>query len=171
MATYSSILVWRIPWTEEPNRFSPTAHGIADSQTRLSDSHFTSHITNTYSSMVHHILVSLFCDGACLTLIIFLFLCVKMMVQLTSQADYCCRGLSHCRMFSSISAFYLLDMSKQEPLHHTPNCDKTSVSPDIVKYSHGRSKIPLLRITANTQIFKFALMHIISFLSLHSWNQ
>ena len=71
MATYSSILVWRIPWTDEPNRFSPTAHGIADSQTRLSNPHFTSHITNTYSSMVHHILVSLFCDGACLTLIIF----------------------------------------------------------------------------------------------------
>ena len=30
-ATYSSILAWRIPWT---------AHGVAKSQTRLSDFHF-----------------------------------------------------------------------------------------------------------------------------------
>ena len=32
MATDSSILVWRIPWTEEP-----AVHGVAKSQTRLSD--------------------------------------------------------------------------------------------------------------------------------------
>ena len=36
-----------------------------------------------------------------------------MMVQLTSQADYCCRGLSYCRMLGSISAFYPLDMSNK----------------------------------------------------------
>ena len=30
MATHSSILAWRIPWTEEP------VHGIAKSQTQLS---------------------------------------------------------------------------------------------------------------------------------------
>ena len=32
--TYSSILAWRIPWTE--------IHGVAKSRTRLSDFHFTS---------------------------------------------------------------------------------------------------------------------------------
>ena len=32
MATHSGILAWRIPWTDEPN-----GHGVAKSQTRLSD--------------------------------------------------------------------------------------------------------------------------------------
>ena len=32
-ATHSSILAWRIPWT--------TVHGVAKSQTQLSDFHFT----------------------------------------------------------------------------------------------------------------------------------
>ena len=35
MATYSSILAWRIPWAEEPG-------GVAKSPTRLSDFTFTS---------------------------------------------------------------------------------------------------------------------------------
>ena len=33
MATHSSILTWRIPWTEEPGGL----HGIAKSQTQLSN--------------------------------------------------------------------------------------------------------------------------------------
>ena len=37
MATHSSILVWRIPWTEEPGRLQSMG---SQSQTRLSDSHF-----------------------------------------------------------------------------------------------------------------------------------
>ena len=37
MATYSSVLAWRIPWTEEPGGL--TVHGVAKSRTRLSDSH------------------------------------------------------------------------------------------------------------------------------------
>ena len=36
MATHSSTLAWRIPWTEEPGR-QATVHGITKSQTRLSD--------------------------------------------------------------------------------------------------------------------------------------
>ena len=32
MATHSSILAWRIPWTEEPGR-SPTVHRVAKSGT------------------------------------------------------------------------------------------------------------------------------------------
>ena len=35
MATYSSILAWRIPWTEEPLR--ATAHGVEKSKTQLSN--------------------------------------------------------------------------------------------------------------------------------------
>ena len=34
-ATHSSILVWRIVWTEEPGRLQ--FHGVAKSQTQLSD--------------------------------------------------------------------------------------------------------------------------------------
>ena len=39
MATHSSILAWRIPWTEEPGRLQST--GVAKSRTRLSDLTFT----------------------------------------------------------------------------------------------------------------------------------
>ena len=38
-ATHSSILAWRIPWTEEPGRLH-TVHGVAKSWTRLSYFHF-----------------------------------------------------------------------------------------------------------------------------------
>ena len=34
MATHSSILAWRIPWTEEPGRLQSV---VSQSQTRLSD--------------------------------------------------------------------------------------------------------------------------------------
>ena len=36
MATHSSILAWSISWTEEPGGLH-TVHGVAKSQTRLSD--------------------------------------------------------------------------------------------------------------------------------------
>ena len=36
MVTHSSILAWRIPWTEKPGRLH-TVHGVTKSQTRLSD--------------------------------------------------------------------------------------------------------------------------------------
>ena len=39
MAAHSSILAWKIPWMEEPGRL----HGVAKSQTRLSD--FTHSLT------------------------------------------------------------------------------------------------------------------------------
>ena len=38
MATHSSTLAWKIPWMEEP-----AVHGVAKSQTRLSDFTFTFH--------------------------------------------------------------------------------------------------------------------------------
>ena len=36
LATHSSILAWRIPWTEEPGGLH-TVHGVTKSRTRLSD--------------------------------------------------------------------------------------------------------------------------------------
>ena len=39
MATHSSTLAWKIPWTEKPGRLQ--SHGVAKSQTRLSDFTFT----------------------------------------------------------------------------------------------------------------------------------
>ena len=39
MATHSSILAWRVPWTEEPGGLQSME---LQSQTRLSDFHFTS---------------------------------------------------------------------------------------------------------------------------------
>ena len=39
MATHSSILAWRIPWTEEPGGLQST--GVTKSRTRLSDFTFT----------------------------------------------------------------------------------------------------------------------------------
>ena len=35
MATHSSILAWRIPWTEEPGRLA--VRGVAKGQTQLND--------------------------------------------------------------------------------------------------------------------------------------
>ena len=35
MATHSSVLAWRIPWTEEPG--GATVHGVIKSQTQLSN--------------------------------------------------------------------------------------------------------------------------------------
>ena len=39
MATHSSILAWKIPWTEEPGGLQ--VQGVAKSRTRLSDFTFT----------------------------------------------------------------------------------------------------------------------------------
>ena len=41
-ATHSSILAWKIPWTE--GAWRATVHGVAKSRTRLSDFHI--HIVN-----------------------------------------------------------------------------------------------------------------------------
>ena len=41
IATHSSILAWRIPWTEEPG--GATLHGVAKNWTWLSDQHFHFH--------------------------------------------------------------------------------------------------------------------------------
>ena len=43
MATHSSALAWKTPWTEEPGRLH-TVHGVAKSRTRLSDFTLSFHI-------------------------------------------------------------------------------------------------------------------------------
>ena len=40
MATHSSILAWKISWTEEPSRLQ-SVRGVAKNQTRLSNFTFT----------------------------------------------------------------------------------------------------------------------------------
>ena len=46
MATYSSILAWRIPWTEETGRWA-AVHGVANSWTQLS-----THAENAHISLI-----------------------------------------------------------------------------------------------------------------------
>ena len=52
MATHSSTLVWKIPWTEEPGR--ATVHGVATSRTRLNDFTFTFHFHALEKEMATH---------------------------------------------------------------------------------------------------------------------
>ena len=51
MATHSSILAWRIPWTEEPGRLQ--SMGLL-SQTRLNDFTFTFHFHALEKEMATH---------------------------------------------------------------------------------------------------------------------
>jgi len=51
MAAHSSILAWKIPWTEEPGRLQ--FHGIKKSQTRLSN-----WAQDKNSNILHILLVS-----------------------------------------------------------------------------------------------------------------
>ena len=46
MATHSSILAWKIPWTEEPGRLESI--GVAKSETQLSLTHTHTH-THTHT--------------------------------------------------------------------------------------------------------------------------
>ena len=51
MATYSSILVWRIPWMEKPGGYSSWGH---KSRTKLSDLTFTFHFHALEKEMATH---------------------------------------------------------------------------------------------------------------------
>ena len=53
MTNYSSILAWRIPWTEEPGMLH-TVHGVTKSGTRLSNVTFTFHFHALEKEMVTH---------------------------------------------------------------------------------------------------------------------
>ena len=53
MATLSSILTWRISWTEEPSKLhglQPQVHGVTKSRMWLSDSHTDAHTHTPFSS-------------------------------------------------------------------------------------------------------------------------
>ena len=52
MATHSSVLAWKIPWTEEP--WWAAVHGVAKSQTRLSDFTFPFHFHALEKEMTTH---------------------------------------------------------------------------------------------------------------------
>ena len=52
MASHSSTLAWKIPWTEEPGRLQPI--GVAMSRTRLSDFTFTFHFHTLEKEMATH---------------------------------------------------------------------------------------------------------------------
>ena len=43
MATNSSILAWRIPWTEDPGRLQ--FHAVTNRRTQLSEFHFSQNLT------------------------------------------------------------------------------------------------------------------------------
>ena len=49
MATHSSILAWKILWTEEPGRLQ--SMGVSKSQTRLNDQTTTTRHFNTVSAL------------------------------------------------------------------------------------------------------------------------
>ena len=53
MAPHSSTLAWKIPWMEEPGRLH-AVHGVARSQTRLSDFTFTFHFHALEKAMATH---------------------------------------------------------------------------------------------------------------------
>ena len=53
MAPHSSILAWRIPWTEEPGRLQ-SVRGVAESQRQLSDFTFTFHFHALEKEMAKH---------------------------------------------------------------------------------------------------------------------
>ena len=52
MATHSSTLAWKIPWTEEPGRLQ--SMGLRRVQTRLSDFTFTFHFHELEEEMATH---------------------------------------------------------------------------------------------------------------------
>ena len=52
MAPHSSTPAWKSPWMEEPGR--PALHGVAKSQTRLSDFTFTFHFPALEKEMATH---------------------------------------------------------------------------------------------------------------------
>ena len=53
MASHSSTLAWKIPWTEEPGELH-AVHGVAKSRTRLSDFTFTFHFHALEKEMATH---------------------------------------------------------------------------------------------------------------------
>ena len=52
MATYSSILAWRIPWTEEPGGYSPRGHKESDTTEAIDRTHaIPSSVLSTFQAV------------------------------------------------------------------------------------------------------------------------
>jgi len=56
MAAHSSILAWRIPWTEEPGGYSPWGHKESDNCARA-DTH--THTTLTFMELLTKIILTI----------------------------------------------------------------------------------------------------------------
>ena len=54
MAPHSSTLAWKIPWIEEPACCMAAVHGVAKSQTQLSDFTITFHFHALEKEMASH---------------------------------------------------------------------------------------------------------------------
>ena len=55
MATHSSILAWRIPWTEEPSRLLPCGHKESDMTEQLTLSLFTQEISWKLETLIQSV--------------------------------------------------------------------------------------------------------------------
>ena len=62
MATHSSILAWRIPWTEEPG----VIYGVAKSQTQLS-THFLKDDCSGHNKVLAYVFATVVKPGLCLS--------------------------------------------------------------------------------------------------------
>ena len=54
MAPHSSVLAWRIPWTVDGGAWWAAVHGVAKSQTQLSDFTFAFHFHALQKEMATH---------------------------------------------------------------------------------------------------------------------
>ena len=54
MASHSSTLAWKIPWTEERGAWKAAVHGVAEGRTRPSDFTFTFHVPALEKAMATH---------------------------------------------------------------------------------------------------------------------
>ena len=59
MATHSSILAWRVTWTEEPGDCSPWGHTESMRLKQLSSIHIQTFTFTVFSIMVHHRILSI----------------------------------------------------------------------------------------------------------------
>ena len=57
MATHSSVLAWRIPWTEEPGGLQSVGLQESDTTERLSTAHHELRISQTFSHLIFTVIL------------------------------------------------------------------------------------------------------------------
>ena len=57
MATHSSVLAWRIPWTEEPGGLQSVGLQESDTTERLSTAHNELRISQTFSHLIFTVIL------------------------------------------------------------------------------------------------------------------